>query len=108
MKRGNFEAALIRLTEMLVACAERGNKDCREILMEWDRNRGNDWFIKEEKRYVFACDDDGHNYMIPVEMKGLFNEQVELDWDDPENMFDALFEEDRVDSISEYTFTNPK
>ena len=79
----------------------------------WDTPQSAEYIIEEvegrfEQRYVFVSDDDGHNYMIPVELRGLFNTQVELDWDDPENKFDDLFEEYRIDSVSGITFTNPK
>lgn len=62
--------------------------------------------MSEEWRFV--GDDDGHNYLIPDRMSSLFKEQLELDWDSPENEFEELFDYYRIDGVSEWVFTNPK
>lgn len=62
--------------------------------------------MSEEWRFVE--DDDGHNYLIPNKFASLFREQLELDWDSPENEFEELFDYCRIDGVSEWVFTNPK
>lgn len=62
---------------------------------------------EETKRFFFDQDDDGHEYMIPVEWREEWNTLVEEGegWAKPEW---AKFENCRCESISSITFENPK
>lgn len=60
----------------------------------------------EAKRYRFMRDYENHNYLIPEELTLRFFEELEKDWEDSE--FDVLFDQYRIDSISDFTFENPK
>jgi hypothetical protein len=63
--------------------------------------------MSETKRYFFSKDDDGHSYMIPVELRQEWLELREDDeaWAKPE--WDK-FEDCRIDSYTHYSFENPK
>jgi len=70
-------------------------------------NKIADQIEMEEDRYFFDSDDDGHNYLLPVELRD--------EWDVLRNEPNSWelpgwqkFEDRRIDGISEYTFTNPK
>ena len=56
-------------------------------------------------RYRFVKDDDGHNYIIPAHMYSMF---VELQTEDYIVEFNYHFENSRCDSVSNWTFENPK
>lgn len=59
------------------------------------------------QRYCFKRDDDGHNYMIPVEMSELFDKTLD-DWEDDYVEFNNNFDSLRIDALTNWTFENPK
>lgn len=49
MENGNFDYAIRQLIKRLVEGKSEPNISgfCEEVLYEWDKNRGNDWYAKE-------------------------------------------------------------
>jgi hypothetical protein len=64
--------------------------------------------IDEFPRYRFVSDDDGHNYIIPAGMQKQFDRWLESCQDDAPPYSGFTFDENRIDSPSNYTFTSPK
>lgn len=58
------------------------------------------------QRWCFKQDDDGHNFLIPVELSSLFNELVERQ-DDYYTEFNNTFDQHSCDSFLNYSFENP-
>lgn len=68
-------------------------------------------------RYCFERDDDCHNYLIPLELQKDFNDALNKinsvksnsdEWYDLIDDFESQFEDMRIDSISDYSFTEPE
>lgn len=59
-------------------------------------------------RYCFKRDDDGHNYMIPVSMSGLFSDLLINGEDDCYAEFNNTFMEYSCGSFTDWTFENPE
>lgn len=59
-------------------------------------------------RFRFVSDDDGHNYLIPAELDIKFDEMLEDGEDDYYAEFNNTFSKYRCDSVSNWTFENPK
>lgn len=57
------------------------------------------------ERWCFAKDDDGHNYLIPASRYNEFQEACDNCNDD---LINNEFDQFRCDSLSNYTFTDPK
>ena len=56
-------------------------------------------------KFCFVSDDDGHNYLIQLEDRDDFFYLLGLeDWSEFGNKFDQY----KIDSISNWTFENPK
>ena len=72
----------------------------------------------DEKRFYFDSDDDGHDYLVPLEMRDLFREMLEdcfgHTWGDDDyyasqNRFEEKFGKMRIGmSTRFYSFTNPE
>lgn len=61
-----------------------------------------------EQRYKFTTDDDGHKYLIPVELYSLFVQLLENGEADYYCEFNNKFDEYRVDGVYHYTFEKPE
>lgn len=59
------------------------------------------------QRWCFKQDDDGHNFLIPVELSSLFNELVERQ-DDYYAEFNNTFDQYGCDSFLNYSFERPE
>lgn len=59
-------------------------------------------------RYCFKRDDDGHNYLIPVEMSGDFENDLLFGELDYYAEFNNKYEEYLINSFTDWTFENPK
>lgn len=61
------------------------------------------------QRYSFLKDNDGHLYLVPVELKQEFNNLLKkAEKNDDHDEFNDKFEKCRCGShLSTYTFTNP-
>ena len=61
--------------------------------------------LEQEERFFFSSDNEGHNYLLPLEYKDEFYELLEEEeYDTPEWQ---KFEDRRIDGIEGYSFTNP-
>lgn len=61
-----------------------------------------------DQRYCFVRDEDCHNYLIPVELKERFKFLLDSGEDDWWATFNDEFEQYRIDSMTYWTFTDPK
>jgi len=69
-------------------------------------------------RFFFDSDDDGHWYIVPVELKSVFYDLMEKsesskpgsdEWNDACDQINEKFGEHRIDGWpSNYSFENPK
>lgn len=61
------------------------------------------------QRFRFVRDNDGHDYMIPAELCEKFEAWVDFyaDWDNGLEYLGENFDKYRINSPSEYTFTDP-
>ena len=59
------------------------------------------------QRYCFVCE-DGHNYLIPVERRKEFYDELDTGDEDGWATFNNKFDEYRCDSFTNYTFTDPR
>ena len=61
-----------------------------------------------DTRYCFVRDDECGNYLIPVELKGDFKRMLLEGEADYWAEFNELFDLYRIDSMCNWTFTDPK
>lgn len=59
-------------------------------------------------RYCFKRDDDGHNYLIPVDMADLFVNLLINGEDDCYTEFNNTFMEYSCGSVADFSFENPQ
>lgn len=59
------------------------------------------------ERWMFMTT-DGHNYMIPEGMREIFIKLDEQGYEDDWCDFNNTFDEYRIDSMTNWTFENPK
>lgn len=60
------------------------------------------------QRWCFKRDDDGHNYLIPVELSSLFDELLENGEEDGYAEFCNTFDQYGCDSFLNYSFEKPE
>lgn len=60
------------------------------------------------QRWCFKRDDDGHNYLIPVELSSLFDELEQNGEEDGYAEFCNTFDQYICDSFLNYSFENPQ
>ena len=73
--------------------------------------------MDEKQRFCFARDDDGHDYLIPLELRTEFKDEMErrlnLPWGGNDyraasNSFEEKFGEMRIgESLTNYSFIDP-
>lgn len=61
-----------------------------------------------EIRYCIRRDDDCHNYLIPTDLCGLFQQALDNGEGDGWATFNGMFEQYRIDSVQALTFTDPR
>lgn len=59
-------------------------------------------------KYCFKRDDDGHTYMIPVDMASLFSDLLINGEEDCYAEFNNVFMEYSCGSFTDWTFENPE
>lgn len=60
------------------------------------------------QRWCFKQDDDGHNFLIPVELSSKFSEMLVSAIDEGDYAeFNNMFDEYVCDSFLNYSFENP-
>ena len=59
------------------------------------------------QRWCFKQDDDGHNFLIPVELSSLFDKLLENGEEDGYAEFCNTFDQYDCDSFLNFSFENP-
>jgi hypothetical protein len=75
------------------------------IVQEIDVKSGDEM---KEQRYCFMSDDDGHKYLIPLELRTKFLEDMEKAYRTDDFRCVAWVDEHRCIHPSRYSFTDPK
>jgi hypothetical protein len=88
---------LISLTEITQAACD-----------EWDEAHRSG-ASPTDQRWCFRRDDDGHNYLIPVELQKDFNMMLnEAFRSDDHDAFNEKFNQYQRDHWTSFTFTDPR